>query len=96
MSDTGLSSLGAIAQFKANEPSESIVAFIRPRDPLSEAYRVLRTNLGFSAIDGELSSIAVTSGSPGEGKSTTVSNLAVVMAQAGKRVIINLSSEFQK
>jgi Mrp family chromosome partitioning ATPase len=68
MSDTGLSSLGAIAQIRANEPFESIVAFIRPRDPLSEAYHVLRTNLDISAIDGELSSIAVTSGSPGEGK----------------------------
>lgn len=88
LSDTGLSSLGAIAQIKANDPSESIVAYIRPRDPLSEAYRVLRTNLGFSAIDGELRSILVTSGSPGEGKSTTASNLAIVMAQAGKRVIV--------
>jgi non-specific protein-tyrosine kinase len=88
LSDTGLSSLGAIAQIKANEASDSIVAYIRPRDPLSEAYRVLRTNLGFSAIDGELRSILVTSGSPGEGKSTTVSNLAIVMAQAGKRVIV--------
>ncbi len=88
LSDTGLSSLGAIAQIKANEPGDSIVAYTRPRDPLSEAYRVLRTNLGFSSIDGELRSIVVTSGSPGEGKSTTVANLAVVMAQAGKRVIV--------
>ncbi len=88
LADTGLSSLGAIAQIKASNPSESIVAYLKPRDPLSEAYRVLRTNLGFSAIDGELRSILVTSGSPGEGKSTTASNLAVVMAQAGKRVIV--------
>jgi non-specific protein-tyrosine kinase len=88
LADTGLSSLGAIAQIKANDPSESIVAYLRPRDPLSEAYRVLRTNLGFSAIDGELRSILVTSGSPGEGKSTTVANLAIVMAQAGKRVVV--------
>jgi capsular exopolysaccharide synthesis family protein len=48
----------------------------------------LRTNLGFSAIDGDLRSIVVTSGSPGEGKSTTAANLAIVMAQAGKRVVI--------
>lgn len=88
LADTGLSSLGAIAQIKASEPSESIVAYTRPRDPLSEAYRVLRTNLSFSAIDGELRSILVTSGSPGEGKSTTAANLAVVLAQAGKRVIV--------
>lgn len=88
LADTGLSSLGAIAQIKAGDPSESIVAYLRPRDPLSEAYRVLRTNLGFSAIDGELRSILVTSGSPGEGKSTTAANLAIVMAQAGKRVVV--------
>ena len=88
LSDTKLSTLGAIAQIKSSDPSESIVAFTRPRDPLSEAYRVLRTNLGFSAIDGELRSIVVTSGSPGEGKSTTAANLAIVMAQAGKRVVI--------
>ncbi len=88
LSDTKLSTLGAIAQIKASDPSDSIVAFLRPRDPLSEAYRVLRTNLGFSAIDGALRSIVVTSGSPGEGKSTTAANLAIVMAQAGKRVVI--------
>jgi capsular exopolysaccharide synthesis family protein len=88
LSDTKLSTLGAIAQIKANNPSESIVAFTNPRDPLSEAYRVLRTNLGFSAIDSALRSIVVTSGSPGEGKSTTAANLAIVMAQAGKRVVL--------
>jgi non-specific protein-tyrosine kinase len=88
LADTGLSSVGAIAQIKASNPSDSIVAFLRPRDPLSEAYRVLRTNLGFSAIDGELRGILVTSGSPGEGKSTTAANLAVVMAQAGRRVVV--------
>ncbi len=86
--DTGVSSIGAIAQIKADDPTEKLVAYSRPRDPLSEAYRVLRTNLGFAAIDGALNTILVTSPSPGEGKSTTTANLGVVMAQAGKRVII--------
>ena len=86
--DTGLSTLGAIARIKSNDPSENLIAYSQPRDPLSEAYRVLRTNLGFSAIDSDLDSIVVTSASPGEGKSTTTANLGVVMAQAGKRVII--------
>jgi non-specific protein-tyrosine kinase len=86
--DTGLPTLGAIAKIKVNNPSESLVTYHSPRDPLSEAYRVLRTNLGFSAIDSDLSSIVITSASPGEGKSTTAANLGVVMAQAGKRVII--------
>lgn len=86
--DTGLSTLGAIARIKVSDPTESLIAYSHPRDPLSEAYRVLRTNLGFSAIDSELNSIIVTSASPGEGKSTTTANLATVMAQAGKQVII--------
>jgi capsular exopolysaccharide synthesis family protein len=86
--DTGLPTLGAIAKIKVSSPAESLVAFEHPRDPLSEAYRVLRTNLGFSAIDGDLNSIVITSASPGEGKSTTTANLGVVMAQAGKRVIV--------
>ncbi|MFN2135678.1 MAG: polysaccharide biosynthesis tyrosine autokinase [Candidatus Promineifilaceae bacterium] len=86
--DTGLSTLGAIARIKASDPTDSLIAYNEPRDPLSEAYRVLRTNLGFSAIDNDLSSLVVTSASPGEGKSTTTANLGVVMAQAGKRVIV--------
>lgn len=86
--DTDLSTLGAIAQIKADDPAERLVTAQRPRDPISEAYRVLRTNLSFSAIDGDLKRILITSASPGEGKSTTTANLAVVMAQTGKRVIV--------
>ena len=88
LADTGLSTLGAIAKIKVSDPTESLIVFNSPRDPLSEAYRVLRTNLSFSAIDSDLNTIVVTSASPGEGKSTTTANLAAVMAQAGKRVII--------
>jgi len=88
LADTGLSTLGAIAKIKVSDPTESLIVFNSPRDPLSEAYRVLRTNLNFSAIDSDLNTIIVTSASPGEGKSTTTANLAAVMAQAGKRVII--------
>ena len=54
----------------------------------SEAYRTLRTNLMFMAATGPLRKTLVTSPSQGEGKSTTAANLAVVMAQAGKRVLL--------
>ncbi|HTX22186.1 MAG TPA: polysaccharide biosynthesis tyrosine autokinase [Candidatus Aquilonibacter sp.] len=54
----------------------------------AEAYRVLRTNIMFSRKDDKLNSIVVVSAGAGEGKSTTVTNLATVFAQAGDRVLI--------
>jgi polysaccharide biosynthesis transport protein len=56
--------------------------------PHAEAYRVLRTNLLFSRKDDKLNTIAVVSAGAGEGKSTTVCNLATVFAQAGQRVLM--------
>jgi capsular exopolysaccharide synthesis family protein len=56
--------------------------------PHAEAYRVLRTNLLFSRKDDKLNSIAVVSAGAGEGKSTTVFNLATIFAQNGNRVVI--------
>lgn len=86
---TGLSTIGAIAYIKGNgKAAERLITRLKPRDPISEAYRVLRTNLSFSAIDGGLDSILVSSPSPSEGKSTTAGNLAVVLAQMGKKVIV--------
>ena len=56
--------------------------------PHAEAYRVLRTNLLFSRKDDKLNSLAVVSAGAGEGKSTTVFNLASVFAQSGQRVVV--------
>jgi capsular exopolysaccharide synthesis family protein len=56
--------------------------------PHAEAYRVLRTNLLFSRKDDKLNTIAVVSAGAGEGKTTTVFNLATVFAQSNQRVII--------
>lgn len=61
---------------------------LSPKSPVSEQYRTVRTNIQFSAVDKELRSILVTSSGPGEGKSTTVSNLAVVFASQGKKVLL--------
>jgi capsular exopolysaccharide synthesis family protein len=54
----------------------------------AEALRSLRTNLRFVSVDREIKTIAVTSAAPGEGKSTTACNLAIVLAEAGKRVVL--------
>jgi capsular exopolysaccharide synthesis family protein len=59
-----------------------------PKSPISEQYRTIRTNIQFSSIDQEVSTLMVTSSGPGEGKSTTVANLAVVFAQQGKSVLL--------
>lgn len=54
----------------------------------AEAYRMLRTNIGFSAIDRPLQTLVVTSASPGDGKSTVAANLAIFMARAGKKTVL--------
>jgi succinoglycan biosynthesis transport protein ExoP len=56
--------------------------------PHAEAYRVLRTNLMFARKDDKLNTAAVVSAGAGEGKSTTILNLATVFAQSGQRVVI--------
>ncbi|WP_249316532.1 CpsD/CapB family tyrosine-protein kinase [Bacillus sp. FJAT-50079] len=61
---------------------------LNPKSPVSEQYRTIRTNIQFSAVDQEISSIMVTSSGPGEGKSTTTANLAIVFAQQGKKVLL--------
>jgi polysaccharide biosynthesis transport protein len=59
-----------------------------PESPHAEAYRVLRTNVLFSRKDPTLNTLTVVSGGAGEGKSTTIFNLATVFAQNGQRVLI--------
>jgi succinoglycan biosynthesis transport protein ExoP len=56
--------------------------------PHAEAYRVLRTNLLFSRKEEKLNTVAVVSAGAGEGKSTTVFNLAAVFAQSGQRTLM--------
>jgi len=59
-----------------------------PETPHAEAYRVLRTNVLFSRKDDKLNTISVLSGGAGEGKSTTLINLATIFAQNGHRCLI--------
>ena len=65
-----------------------LVTHFDPKSPISEAYRTLRTNLQFSKLDSPLKSILVTSAGPKEGKSTTVANLAITLAQLGSKVVL--------
>ena len=84
---TPLSTLGIIARGKNDDPN-TIITLEDPRSPVAEAYRTIRTGIQFAGIDKPLRTIVVTSAGPGEGKSTTTANLAVVMAQAGKKTVL--------
>ncbi len=84
---TGLPSLGAIARIEGKSDDDRLIAVHHPLSPIVEAYRVLRTNIQFSAIDKPIKTLMVTSPAPSEGKSVTLANLAVVMAQSGLKVI---------
>lgn len=66
----------------------NLVTLDDPQCPASEAYRTLRMNLQFSSLDRALDTLLITSPGVGEGKSTTLANLAVTMAQIEQRVIM--------
>lgn len=59
-----------------------------PRSPITESYRTVRTNIQFASAVDDIKVIMVTSSLPGEGKTSTASNVAVVSAQVGKRVLL--------
>lgn len=67
----------------------SLTTLLDKSSPISEQYRTIRTNIQFSATVGnEIKTIVVTSSGPGEGKSTTSANLAVVFANSGQKVLL--------
>lgn len=65
-----------------------LVAGRNPRGSASEAYRALRTNLAFAQPDKPPRTVVFTSAAPGDGKSTSSSNLAITLAQQGLRSIL--------
>ena len=78
----------ATASVGGREIDTHIVTLLNPMATASESYRALRTSVQFSRPDVVVQTILVTSANPSEGKSTTAANLAVTMAQAGRRVLI--------
>ncbi len=65
-----------------------MVTHFEPKSPVSEAYRTFRTNIQFARLDKPPRTLLVTSAGPGEGKSTSVANLAITMAQMGTRTLL--------
>jgi polysaccharide biosynthesis transport protein len=74
---------------KAERPgSIELVPHFFPNSRLAESYRSIRTALLLSSADNPVKTIAVTSAMPGEGKTVSVANLAVTLAQSGKTVLV--------
>jgi non-specific protein-tyrosine kinase len=69
-------------------PDSRPIALSQPADPTVESYRSLRTALQFVSLEKTVRVIQVTSPLPGEGKTTTAANLAVLLAQTGQRVVL--------
>ena len=82
----GLGFLGSIIRLK--EPRQVVFADGKATSNIAEAYTKIYSNIRFAAVESPLRSILVTSARKGEGKSTTLMNLACGIAAAGKRVII--------
>jgi polysaccharide biosynthesis transport protein len=78
----------AIASFDAERTVPTLVLRESPFAAISEAYRMLQSNLRFLKSDQTLKTIVVTSCSPGEGKSTIAANLALTMVQQGFSVLL--------
>lgn len=78
--------LGMIAWHETDE--DKPIALVEPRSPTAEAFRSLRTNLTYTALDKPLRRILVTSPAPQDGKTTIASNLAVVFSQNEKQVVL--------
>lgn len=86
-----LATLGIIVNFRRfSSNGQGPVTAARPKSSIAEGYRVLRTNVQFAAMGagkpGTL--LLVTSAQPREGKSTSIANVGVSLAQAGKRVLL--------
>ena len=72
----------------SNEIAERLVTHLRPKSPIAEAYRSLRTQIQYAKSESPIHSILVSSPGPGEGKSTSVTNLAITIAQMGTKTIL--------
>jgi len=86
---SGLPVLSQLPELKVKKSKEvALQAAIKPRSPLSEAIRSLRTSLRFSTRNGAPQSVFITSSGAGEGKTSIAVNLAIAYAQAGSKILL--------
>jgi capsular exopolysaccharide synthesis family protein len=78
--------LGYVPLMPSNQPR--VVSAMLGNSPVVEAYRALRSGIGFASLDAPIRRLQITSATKGEGKSTTAINLATAMAIDGKKVVL--------
>jgi len=83
----GLPVMGTIGRFEEPEDGQ-LITRAQPRSPVAESFRALRTNVQYASVSTSLQKILITSPAPGDGKTTVTSNLAMVIAQGGRRVTV--------
>jgi len=88
-------SVDGLVNGEARKVASHLLTHFAPKSPVSEAYRSLRTNIQFSNLDNPPHTILITSPGPGEGKSTTVANLAITFSQMGTRTLL-LDADFRR
>lgn len=93
----GLPVIGAVPHMKSGltELARAQAVHWDPMSDVAEAYRAVRTAIHFGVPAGQAKTIVVTSPTPSDGKSTLASNLAICMAQAGKRTLL-LDADFRR
>lgn len=79
--------LGGIA-YDGDASRKPLLTQTLPQSPRAESFRQIRTNLQFAHVSHESKAVLVTSSLPGEGKTTTATNLAIALAQSGKTVAL--------
>jgi len=85
----GVPVLGFVAEMQVQKKhAEDVYILRQPRSPVSEAFRSLRTNLEFAAVEKPIRTLLVTSTGPSEGKTTIATNLAAIFSQNKKRVVL--------
>jgi len=82
----GVPVLGVISRYGST--ATPIITVSQPRAPVSESFRSLRTNLQFASVAAPLKTILVTSPSPEDGKTSVVANLANVVSQNNRKVLV--------
>ena len=95
LSEVTNAAIMAVVPYDSSVPKHPLISDQMGSGERVEAFRVLRTNLQFVDLDSERQMLVISSALPDEGKTVTATNLAISLAQTGRRVLI-LDGDFRK